>query len=348
VRALVAEPGVAGSVRVEEARPVHEEPGEVLLRVLEVGVCGTDREIADGHFGVAPEGEDRLVLGHEVLAVVERSAHGLERGRLVTATVRRSCGGCFACAEGSPDACRTGRYRERGITRLDGFARELVAEDPAQVVPVPAAVGRVGVLAEPASVCARALRHARAIGGREPWRLGRALVLGAGALGTLVTLLLRLEDVEVVVASLEGRSELVTALGAEYTSTARTDLDDLGAFDLVVEAAGSADLAVAAIGLLARGGVACVLGLDGRDRDVAIPGRVLAHDLVLENRVVFGSVNAHRRDWVAAVAALDLARSRFPGVLEQFAGFRVPLERFGEAFEHRGGKATLVLDEIGS
>ena len=128
MQALVTEPGVPNSARVEDVPDVQPRAGEVPLRVLEVGICGTDREIAHGLFGAAPEGESKLVLGHEVLAVTTRDGEGLERGDLVTATVRRSCGHCRACAEDSPDACFTGDYSERGITRLDGFAREVVAE----------------------------------------------------------------------------------------------------------------------------------------------------------------------------------------------------------------------------
>src|SRR5581483_8190543 len=123
--ALLTEPGRPDTTRVGELRARGVAAGEVPVRVLEVGVCGTDREIAAGHFGVPPRGSSELVLGHELLGVVERDAHGFSRGQLVTATVRRSCGRCRACAEGSPDSCLTGDYDERGITRLDGFAREL-------------------------------------------------------------------------------------------------------------------------------------------------------------------------------------------------------------------------------
>jgi len=344
MQALVTSPGISGSTRVEDVPEPTPRPGEVLLRVLEVGVCGTDREIDHGQFGIAAVEGAGLVLGHEVLAVVERDASGFTRGDLVTATVRRSCGHCLSCDEGAPDSCLTGDYLERGITRLDGFARELVAEDASQLVPVPASLGRLGVLAEPASICARALRHARAIGGRQPWELERALVLGSGAVGSLTTLLLRLQGVEVCVASLEERSPLVEALGATYVPTGG-DLAELGRFDLVVEAAGNAQLAVDALGLLRRSGVGCLIGIDGRDQKVELDGRVLSLDFVLGNRVVFGSVNAHRQDWQAAVEALDRARERWQDVLEGFVGLRVPLDRFGDAFEHRGGKATLVLDE---
>src|SRR5919198_3070568 len=257
--ALVTEPGHARTTRVEEVAPTEPREGEVLLRTLEIGVCGTDREISEGLFGIAPDDESSLVLGHEALAVVERDGHGFARGDLVTATVRRACGHCVACADDSPDSCLTGDYSERGITRLHGYARELVSEDPAQLIAIPKSLGRLGVLAEPTSICERALRHARAIGGRQPWELERALVLGAGAIGLLTTYLLRLAGVEVWTASLEKTSELVELSGAHYLSTNGDDISELGRFDLVVEAAGNAQLMAQSLGLLRRSGVACLL-----------------------------------------------------------------------------------------
>ena len=341
--ALVTQPSLTHTTRIEDVPAVEAREGEVLVRTLEVGVCGTDREISEGLFGIAPEGEPLLVLGHEALGVVEQNGYGFTRGQLVTATVRRSCGHCLACAEDSPDSCLTGDYSERGITRLHGYARELVAEDPEQLVAIPTSLGRLGVLAEPTSICERALRHARTIGGRQPWRLQRALVIGAGAIGLLTTYLLRLADVEVWVASLEPENDLVEHSGAHYVATHDTELSELGKFDLVIEAAGDAQLMAQTLGLLRRSGVACLLGIDPRDQKVELDGPVLGVDAVLENRVLFGSVNARRQDWVTAVDDLDRARERWPGALEQLVTLRVPLDRFTEAFEHRGGKATLVL-----
>src|SRR6266498_2877008 len=208
MQALVTRPGEAHSAHVEEIPAVDAGEGELLLRTLEVGVCGTDREISEGLFGVPPENEQSLVLGHEALAVVERDGYGFARGDLVTATVRRSCGHCAACHEGSPDSCLTGDYSERGITRLDGFAREVLGEDPNELIPIPGSLGRLGVLAEPSSICVRAIRHARTIGGRQPWELQRALVIGAGAIGMLATYLLRLAGVEVWTVALDPRNDL--------------------------------------------------------------------------------------------------------------------------------------------
>jgi threonine dehydrogenase-like Zn-dependent dehydrogenase len=349
--ALVTQPGVAHSTRVAEVPDVRIHEGEIPVRSLEVGVCGTDREISEGLFGLPPEDDTVLVLGHEFLGVVERDGHGFTRGDLVTATVRRSCSHCHACHEGSPDSCLTGDYSERGITRLHGFARELVGEDPSQLIGIPRSLGRLGVLAEPASICERGIRHARTIGGRQPWEPQRALVLGAGAIGMLSTYLLRLAGLDVWTAARgpggDPRAELVSASGARYVSTTDQPLpalrEEVGGFDLVIEATGNAQVMADSIGMLGRNGVACLLGIDPRQQTLELDGRVIGVDAILENRVVFGSVNAHRVDWLSAVESLDRARERWPDALEAFVGLRAPLDRFAEAFDYGGVKATLVL-----
>jgi glucose 1-dehydrogenase len=349
MQGLVTRPGAAGTTHVADLPPVHARGGELLVRVLEVGVCGTDREISDGLFGVPPAGSADLVLGHELLGVVDCDGHGFSQGDLVTATVRRSCTHCLACEEGSPDSCLTGEYSERGITRLDGFACEVVAEDASQLIPIPRSLGRLGVLAEPTSICERAIRHARTIGGRQPWRLERALVIGTGAIGMLSTYLLRLAGIDVWTAGLDAQVDLVTACDAHYVSTNDVPLaalrDEVGGFDLVIAAVPDAQVMADTLGLLRRSGIACLLGIDGRAQAVELDGPVLGVDAVLENRVLVGSVNAHRQDWLAGVDALDRAHERWPGALETLVGLRVPLDRFAEAFAYRGGKATLVLED---
>jgi threonine dehydrogenase-like Zn-dependent dehydrogenase len=243
----------------------------------------------------------------------------------------------------------TGDYLERGITRLHGFGSELVAEAPEHLVRVPAGLGALAVLAEPASICARGIRHARAIGDRQPWRPGRALVLGTGAIGMLAAYLLRLDGFEVWVV---GRSQaggekaaLAEACGARYAATGATPpealAEDAGGFDVVLEATGDAQVMAGTLGLLARGGVACLLGLDGRPRQVTLDGRAIGVDAILQNRALFGSVNANRVDWLAAVGQLERARQRWPDALEAFVGLEVPPDRYGEAFGFRGVKATL-------
>ena len=349
MQALITTPLEAGSTRTATVADPVRRSGGLLIRTLEVGVCGTDREIAAGEFGAAPPGETDLILGHELLGVVAEGGGGFAEGDLVTATVRRSCERCLACAEGAPDACDTGDYTERGITALPGFAGELVVEYAEHLVPVPPALGRLGVLSEPASICARGIRHATAVGERQPWRPARALVVGAGAIGMLATYMLRLagQDVWTVARSAPGseKGRLVAASGARYVSTAETPLtavrEETGGFDVVIEAAGNAEMMVEAMGAVRRNGVACLLGLDAHARRVELDSTLLGRDFVIENRVLLGSVNAHRSDWNAAVAALEAMQARWPEAMEQLVGLQVEPDRFSEAFGFRGVKATL-------
>jgi threonine dehydrogenase-like Zn-dependent dehydrogenase len=170
----------------------------------------------------------------------------------------------------------------------------------------------------------------------------------------LATYLLRLRGLETWTAARSAGGEkaaLVAVAGARYVSLAGTPLpalrEETGGFDVVIEAAGDAQVMLDTLGLLRRGGVACLLGLDGRPRRIALDGPVLGVDAVLENRVLLGSVNAHRTDWEAAVAALGDARARWPGALERFVGLRAPLDRYADAFAFRGVKATLQIVPAG-
>ena len=349
MQALVVTPRTPGSARIADVPEVRAAAGEVLLRTLEVGVCGTDEEIADGLFGSAPDGDEHLILGHELLGEVVEGGNGFAAGDLVAATVRRSCGQCRACAAGSPDACLTGLYRERGITSLHGFAAELVAESAEHIVPIPRELGRFGVLAEPGSVASRGIRHAKAIGGREVWEPQRALVLGAGAIGVLAAAFLRLEGHDVWVASRgpadSEKAQLVDLMELRYVSSSTNPPEELaaavGGFDIVVEATGSADVMAESIALVRRNGVVCLLGLDAHPGTVEIGRSTLGVDVVIQNRALFGSVNAHPDDWRAAVAGLVALKQRWPDAAERMVGASVEPGRFQEAFDFGGVKATL-------
>jgi threonine dehydrogenase-like Zn-dependent dehydrogenase len=189
-----------------------------------------------------------------------------------------------------------------------------------------------------------------AIGTRHVWEPQRALVVGAGAVGMLSTYLLRLEGHQVWTASREGagslKARLVEAAGGTYVSSASTASllelrDDVGGFDVVVEAAGDAEVMLSTLALLRRNGVACLLGIDARERPVSIPGPVVGVDAVVQNRVVFGSVNATKADWHTAVTQLEAMRRRWPEALDAMVGLRVSPDRFEEAFAFQGVKATL-------
>jgi threonine dehydrogenase-like Zn-dependent dehydrogenase len=178
-------------------------------------------------------------------------------------------------------------------------------------------------------------------------------VLGTGAIGMLSAALLLLDGLEVWAAgrspASDDRARLAAALGATYVSTKETPAQDIaadvGGFDLVVEATGNAQVMADTLSLLGRNGVSCLLGIDGRPHEVSIDAEVIAVEAILQNRTLFGSVNAHRQDWETAIDALDRARRRWPDVLPEFVGLTVSLDNFAEAFEYRGVKAVMTFGD---
>lgn len=265
MRALTVIPGVAGSARLDELPDVPVDDDHLQVDVLLVGVCGTDTEIVAGTYGQAPPGDDRLVLGHEAIATVSRADRSgqFAVGDLVVPIVRRPDPvPCGACAVGEWDMCENGLFTEHGITGAHGFARERFPLDPAFAVAVPAGLGDLGVLVEPASVVAKAWEQVERIGSRAHWEPRVVLVTGAGPVGLLAALFARQRNLETHVldrVTSGPKPQLVAALGAEYhTGSVR---DARPAPDVVIECTGSASLVLDAMAHTSRAGIVCLAGL---------------------------------------------------------------------------------------
>jgi threonine dehydrogenase-like Zn-dependent dehydrogenase len=335
VKALVVEPGVEDSARLDDI-PEPDQGEGVVVQTLSVGVCGTDREILAGAYGDPPQGADRLVLGHEAVGK-------LEDGALVVPIVR--CPDpvpCPACAMGEWDMCENGRYTEHGISGADGFLRERFVTDPSRLVPVPDDLGAMAVLVEPTSVVAKAWDHVERIGNRATWNPKVALITGAGPVGLLAALLARQRGLETHVFDrvTDGpKPDLVAALGATYHVG---DLDDAGPEpDVVIDCTGAGSVVLDVIGRLGRNGIVCLAGVSTRARPLPVDAAALNRHLVLENQVIVGTVNANRRHYEAAVQALvDADRSWLAGVITR----SVPLDRWSEALERRDDDVKVVIE----
>jgi threonine dehydrogenase-like Zn-dependent dehydrogenase len=300
----------------------------VLVEVLRVGVDGTDKEINEAEYGDAPEGYDFLVIGHESFGRVLEvgpNVHGLEPDDYVVATVRRP-GTSIYDRIGAYDITTDETYYERGINLLHGYLTERYVDDPEYLVKVPAALKKVGVLLEPISIAEKGIEQAYEIQRRlKVWRPQRAAVVGAGTLGLLATLILRLRGLEVTtLARTEPptlNSDLVEALGARYMSTRRMPLKDAageyGPFDIIFEATGVSLVAFEGMEALGRNGVLVLTGISGGDRTVEIPGDHIMLDFVLGNKVAVGSVNANRAHFERGVQDMALAGAHYPGWLER-------------------------------
>ncbi len=353
---------------VEEAEPRIETPTQARLRMLDVGVCGTDREICAFEYGTPPPGLDHLVLGHEALGQVVEVGRDVSRvrpGDLVVPMVRRPCAHahCAACRGGRQDFCFTGDYRERGIKELPGFMSEVVVEEEAYLNPVPRELREVAVLVEPLTIAEKALIQLWQLQERLPWscphRPGkdhghcrRAVVLGAGPVGLLGAMALRLADFETIVYSRESapneKAALAAAIGASYLSSAEVPPSELsgrvGPIDVVYEAAGASKVAFDTMAALGPNSVFIFTGVPGRKAPVGVDTDLWMRNMVLRNQIVFGTVNAGRDAFEAAARDLGEFQRRWPGALRGLISGRHPLGAHRELLLGRPGGIKHVLD----
>ncbi|OLC07808.1 MAG: hypothetical protein AUH41_09670 [Gemmatimonadetes bacterium 13_1_40CM_66_11] len=336
MRAVVVTPGTKGSARVADVPAPVRKPDECLVRVLEVGIDGTDRDIDAGLYGEAPPGSDFLIDGHESLGeIVEPNPGGL-----VVATVRRPCPErCIACRTGAVDFCRSGNYEERGIRRRHGYLADYYAESPEFLIPIPAELRKIAVLLEPMSVVQKAFRQVYRIQQRMPWAPRRLVITGAGGVGTLAACVARLKGLETVVYS-RGPSRgadhgIRQQLGVTYVSAADHQLRDLDPPDIVIEATGVSALAWQAAEVLDINGILCMLSVTGGKRHIDIAADALNDKLVLGNRLVFGCVNAAREDFENGVRDFAELERRWPGMMGRFITRRVPLAEIRTALDDR-------------
>ena len=338
-------PGEAGSARLDEVEEPPVDDGPVVVEALALGVCGTDAEILAGAYGGAPSGCERLVLGHESLGrVIQAPAgSGFGAGDLVAGMVRRPDPvPCSSCAVGEWDMCRNGLYTERGIKGRHGYCSERWRVEPEFAVKVDPALERVGTLLEPASVVAKAWEHIERIGRRVYWRPARVLVTGAGPVGLLAALLGAQRGLEVHVLDMvtEGpKPELATALGATYHAEGAVEV--AAASDIVVECTGAGPVVLDVLAHSARDGIVCLTGVSSGGRTIPVDVGQLSRALVLENDVVFGTVNANRRHWQAAAEALVKAD---PAWLQGLVTRREPLERWQAALRRETSDVKVVID----
>jgi threonine dehydrogenase-like Zn-dependent dehydrogenase len=313
---------------------------------LALGVCGTDREIVSGAYGEAPPGSERLVLGHESFGEVIEAPRGgrFSVGDRIVGIVRRPDPvPCPACAAGEWDMCRNGGYTERGIKGLNGFGAERFRVEPSFAIKVDPNLGELGVLLEPTSVVAKAWDHIERIGRRfHSWQPRRLLVTGAGPVGLLAAQMGMQRNYQVYVldrAKDGPKPALVRDLGAFYLTGTIDDIIEL-APDIVIECTGAPTIVAGILGRTAPNGIVCLLGIQG-PRPLSIDIGQINKAMVLNNNVVFGSVNANRRHYELAAAALDRADHAW---LSRVISRRVPLSHWQDALENRPDDIKVVID----
>ena len=343
MRAITLTPGVRNSARLDDVPEPAAADGSLLVRALALGICGTDREIVEAEYGEAPPGQERLVLGHESLGVVEQASGGFAAGDHVVGIVRRpDPAPCPACAAGEWDMCRNGRYTERGIKARHGFGSERFRLEPEFAVKVDPSLGLLAVLLEPTSIVAKAWDHTERIGRRARWFGPRTVAItGAGPIGLLAGLMgvQRGLDVHVIDRNRDGpKPGLVRDLGATH----HTDFNDLDTIkpDILMECTGAAVVFRDVLGRTAPAGIVCLLSVTA-SRIMDIDIGLLNRKTVLDNDVMFGAVNANRLHYEMGEQALAQADKAW---LERLITRRVPLARWSEALEHRPDDIKVVVD----
>ncbi|MBA3552171.1 MAG: glucose 1-dehydrogenase [Actinobacteria bacterium] len=360
MKAIIVTPGTPNSARLEEIPDpsIDDVPygRGVLVKILRVGLDGTDKEINAGQYGTTPEGSDYLVLGHESFGVVREvgpSVTELAPGDHVVARVRRAGSSLYDRID-MPDFTTDATYFEHGISRVHGFLTEFYVEEPRYLIKIPQSLKEVGVLLEPTSVVEKGISQAYEVQRRlKVWQPGRAAVLGAGTIGVLATMALRNRGLEVVTAGLQEppylNSELVEAIGARYVSTERTPLpriaETFGQFDIVFEATGFSPLIFEALCvLLGKNGVMVLSSVTGGSRRVEVASDALNLDFVLGNKAMVGTVNANREHFEAGVRDLAIAEAEYPGWLRRLLTHPVHgLDQWEKAFELLGAPGVIKV-----
>jgi len=365
MKAVALTPGTSALRLIDRPEPVVAFPDDVKVRVLRVGICGTDREEASGGRALAPQGRTELVIGHEMFGQVIETGKSVTRvkpGDYAVFTVRRGCGECMPCMMNRSDMCLTGRYRERGIWGMDGYQTEYAVDKEQYIVRVPEDLETMGVLTEPLSVAEKAIDESiRLQSARLPesaatpdWLYGRrCLIAGLGPIGLLAALALRLRGAEVfgldIVDAANARPQWLNHMGGKYVDGRRIPPDkvehELGQMDLILEATGVASLEFNLLDALGKNGVYVLTGIPGGDRPLQLDGADLIRRLVLGNQIMIGSVNASRDHFQMAVDDLHHARLAWGDHVAQLVTHHCAYTDFQNALtRHEPDEIKVVLE----
>ncbi len=353
MKAIILKPHTKQIQLVEDwPDPEISSPYEVKVKISQVGICGTDREEVSGGRADAPKGEEFLVIGHEMVGLIEKVGDKVTKYKKndpVIITVRRGCKQCDPCKHHRYDLCKTGKYQERGIKEKHGFHCEYVVEDEKFLIPVPIAIQHIAVLTEPTSVVEKAIDEAQQIQKTrlsmnpvEDWLEDKhVLIAGLGPIGLLAAMVLRLRKAKVlgidIVEPDSIRAQILKELGGEYKKSSEVFVKDFienhPPIDMIIEAAGIAKLDFDLIELLSNNGIYVLTGVPKNEKSLNVEGGKLMKQLVLKNQVLFGSVNASFEHFHMAVNDLANAEKTWPGVIEKLITHKSPYQDFASLLQ---------------
>ncbi len=345
MRAITIHPKVPNSLAVSEVPDPERRSADLLCEMKAVGICGTDLELIAGDYGAAPPNSERLVIGHEALGrVLESNDSRFKKGDWIVPIVRRPDPvPCEACAAGEWDMCRNGLYTECGISKRNGFASERFVVESDFAILIDPTLGELGVLLEPCSIVVKAIEQSERLFSRSVFKPKRALVTGAGPVGLLAALTLKQKgfDVHVLDHATDGpKPELVQDLGATYHSDLESLRKTEGCFEFTIECTGAPDLVAELMTCIAPDGILCLTGVSHGGRKLGLDIGALNREIVLENEIIFGSVNANKRHYEGAQKVLAHANRKW---LSRLITKRVPLVEGVSAYQKSPGDIKNIL-----
>lgn len=352
---------------IDHPEPSITSPTQAKIRMLDVGVCGTDREIVSFQYGTPPAGDEYLIIGHESLGQVVETGPGVQKvkqGNLVVLTVRRPCHheDCLACREGRQDFCYTGDFTERGIKQQHGYMTEFVVEEERYLNVVPHDLREVAVLVEPLTIAEKSLEQLWMVQQRLPWispvesglppgHGHRAVVLGAGPVGLLGAMALRIAGFDVTVYSRsskhEEKNDIVHGIGARYVPAEVHSVAEMaklaGPIDVVYEAVGASGVAFEVIEHLGPNGVFIFTGVPGRKGPIEVDTDYIMKDVVLCNQVILGSVNAPPHCFATAIRDLGTFLYEWPDPVRSLITARYPIDQAIQPLKEGAGGIKNVV-----
>lgn len=357
MKAIAIVPGKKNAFLTDRPEPTVSAPDEIKIKILQVGICGTDREEVAGGRADPPSGNNELVIGHENFGkVVEVGSEvkSVKVGDYAMFTVRRDCEVCI-CGHHN-DMCFTGKYTERGIKGRDGYQVEYAVDKERYLIKIPEAIKHLGVLAEPMSVSEKAINESLRIQSaripeaqEDTWLNDKqVLVAGLGPIGLLAAFILRLRGAKVlgldIVDENTLRPSVLKEIGGTYIDGRKIktlDLDDAyGEIDMIFEATGVPQLEFELIDALGINGIYVLTGIPAGERPLNIIGAPLLQQMVLKNQLLVGSVNASVDDFKRGIEELTEANKQYANAINKVITERVPIDRFEDAFTNH------IADEI--
>ncbi|MFC2038482.1 alcohol dehydrogenase catalytic domain-containing protein [Chloroflexota bacterium] len=378
MKALVMKRGETGAYITDIPKPQLNQADQVLVRVIEAGLDGTDYNMIKHNLQDITDDKNEIVMGHEMVGVVEEtggSVTSVVPGDTVVLTVRRGCGICQPCLHNQSDMCMTGLFTERGIHKKDGYFTEFVVDQEQYVIKVPDGLFGLAVFTEPLSIAEKGIAQLRTIQSRFPWSCEHeehdylspdwggcksALVLGAGPLGILATSLLRLAGVRTFVADIVGKdspkAHLVKHMEADYIDVNNRNPKEIvelccgssGRLDIVFEASGAAATAIELVNYMSRSSIYVMTGIPREEIIVSVDAAQLVRQMVRQNQVVVGSVNSNRTHFETALKDIPVINSRFHGMLEEMITHRYKLADGNRIFKGNEPGHIKSVIEIGA